>query len=66
MKSGLRFVRFMKSPLGISCTLSHPYGRNMEKAAKLSRNLGPPTSVLHIANIAEGLTHHDIKVGAHC
>jgi len=35
--------------------------RNMEKAAKLSRNLGPPTSVLHIANIPEGLTHHDIK-----
>jgi hypothetical protein len=36
--------------------------RNQEKAAKLSRNLGPPTSVLHIANIPEGLGHHDIKV----
>lgn len=35
--------------------------RNMEKAAKLSRNLGPPTSVLHIANIPEGLSHHEIK-----
>ena len=36
--------------------------RNHQQAAKLQRNLGPPTNVLHIANVPEGYTHVDIKV----
>jgi len=35
--------------------------RNHQQAAKISRNLGPPTSVLHIANVPEGYTHVEIK-----
>jgi len=35
--------------------------RNHTQAAKICRNLGPPTGVLHVANIPDGYTHVDIK-----
>ena len=31
-------------------------------AAKLTKNLGPPSSTLHVANLPEELNHNDIKV----
>merc|ERR1719410_562940 len=39
---------------------NHRY-RSHTVAAKLSKNLGPPTSTLHVANLPEGFTHSDIK-----
>ena len=32
---------------------------------KLQKNLGPPTSTLHVANLPEGFTHTEIKVSKH-
>ena len=31
-------------------------------AAKLTKNLGPPSSTLHVANLPEDLTHVEVKV----
>merc|ERR1712013_5395 len=39
---------------------NHRY-RNHAMAAKLTKNLGPPSSTLHVANLPEGLNHNDIK-----
>lgn len=39
---------------------NHRY-RSHTVAAKLSKNLGPPTSTLHVANLPEGFTHSDVK-----
>merc|ERR1719495_3153277 len=39
---------------------NHRY-RNHQMAAKLTRNLGPPSSTLHVANLPEELTHNDVK-----
>ena len=36
--------------------------RNHAMAAKLTKNLGPPSSTLHVANLPEELNHNDIKV----
>ena len=36
--------------------------RNHQMAAKLTKNLGPPSSTLHVANLPEELNHNDIKV----
>ena len=36
--------------------------RNHAMAAKLTRNLGPPSSTLHVANLPEELNHCDVKV----
>ena len=33
-----------------------------QMAAKLTKNLGPPSSNLHVANLPEGLTHVEVKV----
>jgi len=35
--------------------------RSQTNAAKLQKNLGPPTSTLHVANLPEGFTHTDMK-----
>ena len=40
---------------------NHRY-RNHNTAAKLQKNLGPPTSTLHVANLPEGFTSGDIRV----
>ena len=40
---------------------NHRY-RNQNIAAKLLKNLGPPTCTLHVANLPEGYSHLDIKV----
>ena len=40
---------------------NHRY-RSHTVAAKLQKNLGPPTSTLHVANLPEGHNHADIKV----
>ena len=40
---------------------NHRY-RSHAVAAKLQKNLGPPTSTLHVANLPDGFTHSDIKV----
>merc|ERR1719233_2327626 len=39
---------------------NHRY-RNHATAAKLTRNLGPPSSTLHVANLPEELTHSHVK-----
>ena len=41
---------------------NHRY-RNHNTAAKLQKNLGPPTSTLHVANFPEGFTSGDVRVG---
>ena len=33
-----------------------------QMAAKLTKNLGPPSSTLHVANLPEDLTHVEVKV----
>ena len=33
-------------------------------ASKLTKNLGPPTSTLHVANLPDDFTHAEVKVGA--
>ena len=43
---------------------NHRY-RSHTVAAKLQKNLGPPTSTLHVANLPEGHNHADIKVMTH-
>ena len=43
---------------------NHRY-RSHTVAAKLQKNLGPPTSTLHVANLPEGHNHADIKVILH-
>merc|ERR1719193_2152453 len=35
--------------------------RNHTQAMKIQRNLGPPTAVLHVANIPDAYTHTEIK-----
>ena len=40
---------------------NHRY-RNHNTAAKLQKNLGPPTSTLHVANFPEGFTSGDVRV----
>ena len=40
---------------------SHRY-RNQATAAKLTKNLAPPSSTLHVANLPEGMTHSEVKV----
>ena len=40
---------------------NHRY-RSHAVAAKLQKNLGPPTSTLHVANLPDGFTHSDVKV----
>jgi len=39
---------------------NHRY-RNHQMAAKLTKNLGPPSSTLHVANLPEDLTHIEVK-----
>lgn len=39
---------------------NHRY-RNHNTAAKLQKNLGPPTSTLHVANFPEGFTSGDVR-----
>jgi len=39
---------------------NHRY-RNHQMAAKLTKNLGPPSSTLHVANLPEDLTHVEVK-----
>jgi len=39
---------------------NHRY-RNQQNAAKLTKNLGPPSSTLHVANLPEGLGHAEVK-----
>lgn len=39
---------------------NHRY-RNHAVAAKLTRNLGPPSSTLHVANLPEELNHSNVK-----
>ena len=36
--------------------------RNQQTAAKLQKNLGPPSCTLHVANLPEGFGHSDVKV----
>merc|ERR1719228_3137857 len=38
---------------------NHRY-RNHQMAAKLTKNLGPPSSTLHVANLPEDLTHIEV------
>ena len=33
-------------------------------ASKLTKNLGPPTSTLHVANLPDDFTHAEVKVRA--
>ena len=40
---------------------NHRY-RNHATAAKLQKNLGPPTSTLHVGNLPEGFTSGDVRV----
>jgi len=35
--------------------------RKQQQAEKIQKNLGPPTNVLHVANIPEGYTHQEVK-----
>ena len=35
-----------------------------QMASKLTKNLGPPTSTLHVANLPDDFTHAEVKVGA--
>jgi len=46
--------------MDFSTSRNHRY-RNHSLAAKLTKNLGPPSSTLHIANLPEELTHVDVK-----
>lgn len=39
---------------------NHRY-RNHAMAAKLTKNLGPPTNTLHVANLPEDLSHAEVK-----
>jgi len=39
---------------------NHRY-RNHQMAAKLTKNLGPPSSTLHVANLPEDFSHSDVK-----
>lgn len=38
----------------------HRY-RNHQMAARLQRNLGPPTATLHVANLPEDMNHNEVK-----
>eukprot|EP00090_Calanus_glacialis_P013006 TRINITY_DN21628_c0_g1_i10.p1 TRINITY_DN21628_c0_g1~~TRINITY_DN21628_c0_g1_i10.p1 ORF type:complete len:239 (-),score=93.01 TRINITY_DN21628_c0_g1_i10:81-797(-) len=46
--------------MDFSNSRNHRY-RNHAMAAKLTKNLGPPSSTLHVANLPEELNHNDIK-----
>ena len=39
---------------------NHRY-RNHTNAAKLTKNLGPPLSTLHMANLSDELSHVEVK-----
>merc|ERR1712013_532549 len=39
---------------------NHRY-RNHQMASKLTKNLGPPTSTLHVANLPDDFTHAEVK-----
>eukprot|EP00092_Neocalanus_flemingeri_P000321 GFUD01000343.1.p1 GENE.GFUD01000343.1~~GFUD01000343.1.p1 ORF type:complete len:518 (+),score=179.07 GFUD01000343.1:61-1614(+) len=46
--------------MDFSNSRNHRY-RNHQMAAKLTKNLGPPSSTLHVANLPEELTPNDVK-----
>jgi len=46
--------------MDFSNSRNHRY-RNHQMAAKLTKNLGPPSSTLHVANLPEELTHTHVK-----
>jgi len=46
--------------MDFSNSRNHRY-RNHVMALKLTKNLGPPSSTLHVANLPEELNHNDIK-----
>lgn len=46
--------------MDFSNSRNHRY-RNHAMAAKLTKNLGPPSSTLHVANLPEELTHAEVK-----
>lgn len=46
--------------MDFSNSRNHRY-RNHQMAAKLTKNLGPPSSTLHVANLPEELTHDMVK-----
>ena len=37
---------------------------SQQMASKLTKNLGPPTSTLHVANLPDDFTHAEVKVRA--
>lgn len=46
--------------MDFSNSRNHRY-RSHQNAAKLTKNLGPPTSTLHVANLPEEMSHNDVK-----
>ena len=49
-----------KLQMDFSNSRNHRY-RNHANAAKLTKNLGPPSSTLHVANLPDELSHVEVK-----